>query len=242
MARGRGFKFLHPFSSHQSETEKGTRHPEGRGCSTPYQWGLFADHRGYGPSQDPVARYDTLPARPLNGKKQGDSSRGTSRQTDSARAHEQVPVWPAGIWPPQQPLFWGPPPIQASFDGSSNRVALFLSQVISHFDLYGRFYPSQWSMVVAVTTVLTGEMVDWVANLHREHARELTNVGMFLEGLRGRFEDETRTQAAEGEIVSIKQRGRSAKEYVKEFKKFAGRLRAWPERLLIHQFLFFFFL
>lgn len=69
-----------------------------------------------------------------------------------------------------------------------------------------------------------------------EHARELTNVGMFLEGLRARFEDETRAQSAEGEIAAIKQRGRSSKEYVREFRKITGRLRAWPKRLLIHQF------
>lgn len=111
-----------------------------------------------------------------------------------------------------------------------------LSQVISHFDLYGQFYPSQWSMVIAVITVLTGEVADWVADLHSEHARELTNVGMFLESLRGRFEDETRTLAAEGQIVTMKQRGRPAKEYIKEFKKAAGRLWAWPEQLLVHHF------
>lgn len=164
--------------------------------------------------------------------------RGTSRRTDSVRAREQAPVWCAGILPPQQPFFWGPPSIHASFDGSSDGVALFLSQVISHFDPYGQFYPypSQWAVVVAVTMVLTGEAVDWVADLHSEHARELTNVGMFLESLMGRFEDETRTQGVEGEIAAIKQRGRSAKEYIKEFKKIAGRLRVWPERLLVHQF------
>lgn len=94
--------------------------------------------------------------------------------------------------------------------------------MISHFALYGRFYPSHWAMVVAIMTVLTGEAPDWVVDLH---ARELTNVGMFLEGLRGQFEDESRAQTAEGEIVALKQHGRSAKEYVKEFRKIAGRLR-----------------
>lgn len=131
---------------------------------------------------------------------------------------------------------FGPHHPSKPLDGSPDRVALFLSQVISHFDLYGRFYPSQWAMVVAITTVLTGEAADWVVDLHSEHARELTNVGMFLEDLRGRFEDESRAQSAEGEILALKQRGQSAKEYVKEFRKISGLLRAWPECLLIHLF------
>lgn len=59
---------------------------------------------------------------------------------------------------------------------------------------------------------------------------------MFLEALHGRFEDEIQTQITEGELVALKQHGRPAKEYVKEFQKLAGRLQSWPERLLIHQF------
>lgn len=42
--------------------------------------------------------------------------------------------------------------------------------------------------------------------------------------------------AAEGEIVSIRQRGQPAKNYIKEFKKVAGHLRVWPECLLVRQF------
>lgn len=84
-------------------------------------------------------------------------------------------------------------------------------------DLYGRFYPSQWVMVMAVTAVLTREVADWVASLHSDHAQELVNVGLFLEALRERFEDESRAQLAEGELVALKQRGRPAKDYVWEF-------------------------
>lgn len=117
----------------------------------------------------------------------------------------------------------------ASFDGSPDRVALFLSHVISHFDIYGWFYPSQWSMVVVVTSVLTGEAADWVSDLHSDHARELTNIGMSLESLWSQFEDETRTLAAEGQIMFMKQWGHPAMDYIKEFKKAAGHLQTWPE-------------
>lgn len=139
-----------------------------------------------------------------------------------------------GGWPPQG--MWGPPPLQATFDGSPDRLAIFLCQVISYVDLYGHLYPSQWAIVVAITTGLRGEAADWAADLHSDHARELVDVGLFLEGLRARFEDESRVQQAEGELVSLRQRGRPAKEYVRDFRSLAGRLRGWPERMLVHQF------
>lgn len=159
-----------------------------------------------GSGQGSVPGYDLFTGRPLAGPSQGSAVRGAGIQGsgNAPRVADLFPLWPVGLWSPQQLPFLGPPSIQASFDGNPDRIALFLSQVISHFDLYGRFYPSQGSMVVAVTTVLMGEVADWVADLHREHARELTNIGMFLEGLRARFEDNTRALAAEGEIISIK--------------------------------------
>lgn len=148
---------------------------------------------------------------PAQGVRDGGQT-GTGQQADShgsrgtctTALHLPGPVasWAPGTWGPQP--MRGPPPLQVTFDGSPDRVAIFLSQVISYMDLYGRFYPSQWAMVVAITTVLTGEAADWVADLHSDHARELTNVGMFLEGLRARCEDDSRTQQAEGELVSLR--------------------------------------
>lgn len=52
-------------------------------------------------------------------------------------------------------------------------------------------------MVVAITTVLTGEAADWVADLHSDHARELVDVGLFLDALRQWFEDDTWIQLVE---------------------------------------------
>lgn len=60
----------------------------------------------------------------------------------------QIPSWAPGIWGPQP--MWGPPPLQAAFNGSLDRVAIFLSQVISYMDQFGHLYPSQWPMVVAI--------------------------------------------------------------------------------------------
>ncbi|KAK9401689.1 hypothetical protein NXF25_010045 [Crotalus adamanteus] len=91
-------------------------------------------------------------------------------------------------------------------------------------------------MVVAVTACLQGEAAAWAADLYSDQARELTDVGLFLEALRARFDDPTRLQRAEAQIVGLKQRGRPVKTYIREFQKAAGRLRSWPDRLLIHHF------
>lgn len=140
---------------------------------------------------------------------------GPQLQSNRQATAVDQPMWLPG-WGPQQAA-WGPPPLQVSFDGNPDRVALFLSQVISHLDLYTRLYPSQWAMVVAVTAVLDREVAEWVADLHNEHARELADVGLFLEALRARFEDGSRTQQAEDELMSVKQRGRTMREYICEF-------------------------
>lgn len=78
--------------------------------------------------------------------------------------------------------------------------------------------------------------MEWVAHLHSDHTRELSNVGTFLGALRTRFEDVSRIRRAEGEVLGIKQRGRLAAEYVREFRRVASKLWTWPERLLVHQF------
>ncbi|KAK9409824.1 Retrotransposon-derived protein PEG10 [Crotalus adamanteus] len=58
----------------------------------------------------------------------------------------------------------------------------------------------------------------------------------FLDALRTRFEDPTRLQWAEAQLVGLRQRGRPAKDYIRGFQKLAGRLRSWPDRLLVHHF------
>lgn len=85
-----------------------------------------------------------------------------------------------GYWPYPPPL--EPPPLKATFNGDPECLALLLSQVISHLDCYGHFYPSQWAMVMAV---LGGEAAKWVATLHNEHAGEFADIGLFLEVLWG---------------------------------------------------------
>lgn len=91
-------------------------------------------------------------------------------------------------------------------------------------------------MVVAVIAGLQGEAAEWVADLYTDHARELADTGPFLETLQSRFEDVSQVWWAEGELLALKQQGCSTAKYIHEFQRVAGRLRSWPERLLVHQF------
>ncbi|KAK9395616.1 RTL1: Retrotransposon-like 1 [Crotalus adamanteus] len=91
-------------------------------------------------------------------------------------------------------------------------------------------------MVVAVTASLQGEAAAWAADLYSDHARELADVGLFLDALKTRFEDPFWVQRAEAELLGLRQRGRPVREYIREFQRVAGRLRSWPECLLVHHF------
>lgn len=140
-----------------------------------------------------------------------------------------------GFWQAPLPL-WEPPVLRGTFNGNCNRLALFFGQVISHIDRYAHLYQSQWAMVMVVTAVLEGEAVYWVADLHSQHTRELGNTGLFLKVLREQFKDATSAQRAEGDIVELQQWGRLVADYLRNFHWLAGKLRGWPEWLLVHHF------
>lgn len=131
---------------------------------------------------------------------------------------------------------WEPAAVKASFDGSPGWVALFLGQVIDHLDKFGHLYSSQWAMVMAMVTVMEGKAAERVTDLYSDHAAELGDVVLFLSALQERFEDNTRVQQVEGELLAAWQRGRPVAEYIREFRQLAGKVRGWPERLLVHQF------
>uniref|UniRef100_A0A2D4N5L3 CCHC-type domain-containing protein n=1 Tax=Micrurus spixii TaxID=129469 RepID=A0A2D4N5L3_9SAUR len=152
-------------------------------------------------------------------------------------ASEQSDLNYGGHWEGQTPGRWGPPPLTANtFDGSSHKVAVFLSQILNHFDLYGHYYSSNWFMIIAVTRVLVGEAYEWAADMFRTRAAELEDIGYFLAALRNRFEDTTTDKSAEGDLLAIKQQGRMAREYVNEFRRVVSKLPLLPESLLMHLF------
>lgn len=82
--------------------------------------------------------------------------------------------------------------MKASFDGSPDRVALSLGQVIDHLDKYGHLYPSQWAMAMVVGAVMDGEVAEWVTDLYNDHAGELGDISLFFSALQEWFEDSTR--------------------------------------------------
>ncbi|KAK9395764.1 hypothetical protein NXF25_019125 [Crotalus adamanteus] len=90
--------------------------------------------------------------------------------------------------------------------------------------------------MVAITASLQGEAAAWAADLFSDHARELGDVGLFLETLRAQFEDPSRVQQAEAEDLGLHQKGQPVREYVREFQRVAGRLCTWPECLLVYHF------
>ncbi|XP_039196943.1 uncharacterized protein LOC120306935 isoform X2 [Crotalus tigris] len=149
---------------------------------------------------------------------------------------EAVPYGGQGPAPWPQNMVWNPPPIALTFDGDPDRLAVFLSHVLNHLDRYTTLYSSNWARVVAVTASLQGEAAAWAADLYSDQARELADVGLFLDALKTRFEDPTRLQRAEAQLVNLRQRGRPVQEYIREFQKVAGKLRSWPDSLLIHHF------
>ncbi|KAK9395754.1 RTL1: Retrotransposon-like 1 [Crotalus adamanteus] len=91
-------------------------------------------------------------------------------------------------------------------------------------------------MVVAITASLQGKAAAWAADLFSDHARELGDIGLFLEALRAQFEDPSRVQQAEAEVLGLRQKGLPVREYVREFQRVAGQLRTWPEHLLVYHF------
>lgn len=97
-------------------------------------------------------------------------------------------------------------------------------------------YPSDQAMVYTVTVNLEGEAVEWVTQLHDEDVPELGNINTFLKELRAMFKDDSQALQAKAEIHEIKQRGQPTKEYIQEFRRVAGKLRQWPEKLLLHFF------
>ncbi|XP_039178262.1 uncharacterized protein LOC120298525 [Crotalus tigris] len=160
---------------------------------------------------------------------------GVEQQSLAAGYPNLVPGQPQGPWGPGYP--WGVPPIPVTFDGNPDELAMFLGQAISHLDQFAQLYVSQWAMVGAITAALRGEAAAWAADLYSDHARELGSAGLFLDALHGRFEDPTRAQRAEADLLALQQGNRPAIEYVREFRKLAGRLQSsWPERMLVHQF------
>ncbi|KAG8139418.1 hypothetical protein E2320_002181 [Naja naja] len=120
------------------------------------------------------------------------------------------------------------------FDGNPDHIALFLSQAISHLDQYIQFYPSQWAMVVVVMVALESGAAEWVACT--ESTPGVGECRSFLEGTVSLVRGWDPCTTGGRELLLLKQRGQSAVEYVPDFHRVVGKLRAWPERLLVHQF------
>lgn len=95
---------------------------------------------------------------------------------------------------------------------------------------------SQWDMAMVVMAVMEGEAADLVADLYGDHVVELGDIGLFLAVLQGRFEYITRTQQAEGELLTIQEWRRPVSKYIREFWQLASKVHGWLEWLVVHHF------
>lgn len=155
---------------------------------------------------------------------------GQHEEGERPRGYEGHPLTQTGALAGQGPAVlghWDPLAVRATFNGSPDKVALFIGQVLNHKDRYGHLYTSLWDMVMAVVVAMEGEATDWVADLYGDHAVALGDVGLFLAALQERFEDSTRSQQAEGELFAVRERGRPVTEYIREFQRLAGKVRGW---------------
>lgn len=64
---------------------------------------------------------------------------------------------------------------------------------------------------------LEGEAADWITDLYSKHGRELGDTALFLAALWEWFENNTRAQQAEGELLTVQQRGKPVADYIREF-------------------------
>lgn len=61
-----------------------------------------------------------------------------------------------------------PPPLKATFDGWTEKLAYFLNQVWNYLDQYGADFHDKGAIVNAITVNLEKEATEWVVALHDE--------------------------------------------------------------------------
>ncbi|XP_034275328.1 uncharacterized protein LOC117666666 [Pantherophis guttatus] len=150
---------------------------------------------------------------------------------------QQVLVNPQQVQDQQPALATAPPTFCATFDGTPGKLAYFLNQVWAYSDQFGNQYPSDCELISAIAEGMNeGEAAEWIAELHNERAPELEDMDDFIQLMRVRFSNVTQQVEAEHQITTLRQAGRPAKEFVWEFQRLAGKLRDWPEQLMVHTF------
>ncbi|KAK9395611.1 hypothetical protein NXF25_018972, partial [Crotalus adamanteus] len=100
------------------------------------------------------------------------------------------------------------------FDGLPEKLAYLLNYVWIYLG-HGAAFPDKGACVNPIAANLE-EAAEWMVALYDDEALELGNIDAFLEGLQVRFGYPTEAHRVEAEIL-------------------AGKLRGWPERLLVYQ-------
>lgn len=112
------------------------------------------------------------------------------------------------------------------FDRSLEKLSFFLW---SHLGRYALTYSDKVTIVNAVTDNLKGEAAEWVTGLHDQNWEiSMTSWWNSGPGLKMR----SKMKAAS----EIRQGSQPMAEYIWEFWRVAGKLRHWPEWLLVYHF------
>lgn len=82
---------------------------------------------------------------------------------------------------------------------------------------------------MTVSAIMEGEAAAWVVDLYSKHAGELGDIGLFLSAMQERFEDNTRLQQVEGDLLAVRQRDRPVGAYIKDFRNLARKVQGWPD-------------
>ncbi|XP_058032369.1 uncharacterized protein LOC131194853 [Ahaetulla prasina] len=158
--------------------------------------------------------------------------------TTQQPATPQIPLQPqAGQLNPPAPPHPAPPPFKPTFDGNPHHLAYFLSRIEAYVEQYRHQYPSERSLINAISDGMNvGLASEWIAQLHNERAPELNDVHGFMALLRNRFQNDDLIAECETTLKTMKQGNKPLKQFVWDFRRVAGNLRHWPDRVLLHFF------
>lgn len=126
--------------------------------------------------------------------------------------------------------------IRVKFNGDLKQLGALLIRVRSFVTTYAEVLPNDEAMVYCVVRALDGEAADWAVTLYEEEAEELHHFEAFMVALRQRFKDPLADRKAKIKLQTIKQGGRTAAVYTREFRPLDDRLRRKGEEMLIKYF------
>ena len=121
------------------------------------------------------------------------------------------------------------------FDGTRARLRGFINQIRLIIRLQPHRYPTDFSQVGLVGTLLSGPAQAWFAPLVETASPLLENFSEFLADLEATFGETDRRRTALTKLYSLQQHSRPASVYASEFRQLACDVN-WDDQALCDQF------